>query len=500
MSYAISGGNQKTIEAAEVILKQGGNAVDAAIAAYLVSFISEPCMASLGASGFAMVNDTKNVKMVDFFCQTPRQKKEQAALDFFPIVVDFGNTTEEFHVGRGSIAVPGAIAGIYKMHEIWGSLPMSEIFEPAIYWSKEGVAIDRFQAYDFQLLKNIFELNEEGRLLFFDRDGTLKKEGDIIKMPQFNDFLTVLKHEGKELFYQGEISRQVSQDLKYDGYLTRADFEQYEVGVYDPLSFDFYGQKVCTTAFPSVGGMTITALLNTFQDATIKEKLSFLSVRHFQKLIDVFRTIHPLNNDPRRISEYLINQFGINAFPRQYTAGRKWGGTSHFNVIDKNGLTVCLTTSLGEGSGYFIPGTDMQMNNMLGEEALMPNGFHNWDTDVRLQSMMSPTIVLDKNGCTQIGIGSGGAGRIPYAISQALINMLYFGVDSRAAVEAPRVHLANKKIEMESGFDLYTELLKHVNIWENQSLFFGGTNIIFNKKNHFAAVADPRRFGATLQG
>ena len=83
MSYAISGGNQKTIEAAEIILSQGGNAVDAAIAAYLVSFVSEPCMASLGASGFAMINDTKQVKMVDFFCLTPKRKKEIEAFKMY---------------------------------------------------------------------------------------------------------------------------------------------------------------------------------------------------------------------------------------------------------------------------------------------------------------------------------------------------------------------------------------------------------------------------------
>ena len=145
MPYAISGGHQKTIEAAEIILSQGGNAVDASIAAYLVSFIAEPCMASLGAGGFAMVNDTQSIKMIDFFCQTPKKKQKVEHQEFLPIVVDFGNTTEEFQVGKGSIATPGAIAGIYKMHEIWGKIPLTEIFQPAIQWSKEGVKVDKFK-------------------------------------------------------------------------------------------------------------------------------------------------------------------------------------------------------------------------------------------------------------------------------------------------------------------------------------------------------------------
>lgn len=498
MSYAISGGHQKTIEAAEVILKQGGNAVDAAIAAYLVSFIAEPCMASTGAGGFAMINDTRSVKMVDFFCETPKVKKRISEQEFFPIVVDFGNTQEEFHVGKGSIAVPGAIAGAYKMHEIWGKMPMSELIEPAMKWANEGVAIDKFQAYDFTLLKDIFSLNQDGRDLLFDLDGNLKKEGQIIKMPHYSDFLEALRHEGKDLFYKGEIAKQIDKDCRDGGHLTRKDFENYEVYISDPISFNFAGHKIYTPGFPSVGGMLITALLNTFQDLVAMEHIPFLSIVHFQRLVDTFTKIQTLQNNPRKISNYLINHFGINASLSQKSKGSKWGGTSHFNVIDSDGMTVCLTTSIGEGSGYFIEGTDMQMNNMLGEEALMPNGFHNWDCDVRLQSMMSPSIVLDGLGDTLLGIGSGGAGRIPYALAQTIINLLYFEIDPHKAVDSPRVHIQDGKIEMESGFDIHKDFLINSNIWDSKSLFFGGTNILFKINNIMEGIADQRRFGAVI--
>jgi len=287
MSYAISGGHQKTIEAAEIILSQGGNAVDAAIAAYLVSFISEPCMASLGAGGFAMINDTQSIKLVDFFCQTPKFKKKISDQQFFPVVVDFGNTQEEFQVGKGSIAVPGAVAGMYKMHEAWGKIPFNELFAPALEWSKEGIALDTFQAYDITLLQNIFKLNPEGRKLFFGDDGKLKTEGQIIKMPQFHDFLDALKHEGQDLFYKGEIARQISEDMRDGGHLTRADFEEYKVNITDPISFRFFDHQIYTPGFPSVGGMLITALLNTFQDLSVKDNMLFLTIEHFQRLLDI---------------------------------------------------------------------------------------------------------------------------------------------------------------------------------------------------------------------
>ncbi|MDF1696663.1 MAG: gamma-glutamyltransferase [Saprospiraceae bacterium] len=497
MPYAISGGHKKTIEAAEIILNQGGNAVDAAIAAYLVSFIAEPCMASIGAGGFAMINDTHSVKMVDFFCQTPKIKKAVSRQEFFPITVDFGNTKEDFQVGKGSIAVPGAIAGIYKMHALWGKIPMAELFAPAMLWSKQGIAVDKFQAYDFKLLSDIFHLNPDGRKLFFDKKDELKREGDIIKMPQFNDFLEALVHEGKDLFYKGEISRQVSEDMRAGGHLTRADFEEYQANIVDPIYFDFLDHKICTTGFPSVGGMLITAILNVFQDAVIHDQFKFLSLKHFQTLVQTFATVGNLNNDPLKITNFLFKAFGINASIRQH-GGAKWGGTSHFNVVDKDGMTVCLTTSIGEGAGYFIDGTDMQMNNMLGEEALMPNGFHNWKENVRLQSMMSPTIVLDKLGHSFLGIGSGGAGRIPYAISQAIINLLYFQKDAMTAVEAPRVHIQGKKIEMETGFNMNHDFIENLNVWDEKTLFFGGTNIIHHFNDRFHGVADNRRFGAVI--
>ncbi len=500
MSYAISGGHEKTIEAAEIILSQGGNAVDAAIAAYLVSFISEPCMASIGAGGFAMINDTRSIKLVDFFCQTPKIKQKVSDQEFFPVVVDFGNTQEEFHVGKGSIAVPGAIAGMYKMHEIWGKIPISELFAPALQWSKEGVNIDKFQAYDFKLLENIFKLNPRGRELFFDQDDNLKIEGQNIKMPQYHDFLDALMHEGKDLFYKGEVAKKISHDMADGGHLTRADFEQYKVHITSPIHFDFFNHTIFTPGFPSVGGMMITALLNTFQDLVVKERPIFLSISHFQKLLDTFSKIQSLQNDPLKISNYLIDQFGINASISQNIGGAKWGGTSHFNVVDKAGMTVCLTTSIGEGSGYFIPGTDMQMNNMLGEEALMPNGFHNWQQDVRLQSMMSPTIVIDNQGKTLLGIGSGGAGRIPYAIVQAIINMLYFEVDPNKSIKAPRIHIQGSKIEIESGFDFNTDLFDNLNVWNSRSLFFGGTNLVHQKNKIYSGYADQRRFGAVING
>ncbi len=498
MNYALSGGHKKTIEAAEIILNQGGNAVDAAIAGYLVSFVAEPCMASIGAGGFAMINDKEQIKVIDFFCQTPIKKKSIPQQEFYPVTVDFGSTKEDFHVGKGSIAVPGALAGIYKMHELYGSIPIKQLIEPALLWSKEGIALDKFQAYDFNLLNEIFALSPDNAHIFFNENGTLKNEGDIIKMESYSDFLDVLSHEGRDLFYKGEIAKSISKDMLDGGHLTRLDFDQYEAVVREPIKFNFQGKSVHTTGFPSVGGMLVTAILNTFQDSISDKKIYPLTIEHFQELATTFSSISQLNNDQTKISNYLFHNFGINTRTNTNASTSKWGGTSHFNVIDKKGMTVSLTTSVGEGSGYFIPGTDMQMNNMLGEEALMPNGFHNWNENQRLQSMMCPTMLTNKNGSTLHALGSGGAGRIPYAISQVLINSEYFRSSIAQSISTPRLHINNSTFEVEKGFDVEEMAIPNLNIWENQSLYFGGINAITKIGNSYVGYADRRRHGATV--
>ncbi len=500
MNYALSGGHKKTIEAAEIILKQGGNAVDASIAAYFVSFISEPCMASLGAGGFAMINDKSQVRVIDFFCQTPIYKKSVSQQDFYPITVDFGSTKEDFHIGKGSVAVPGAVAGIFKMHDLYGTIPIKDLVEPAKIWAREGIALDRFQAYDFNLLKDILSVDKENYELFYNPDGDLKQEGDLVKMEGYSDFIDVLAHEGRNLFYKGEIAKMISKDMESGGHLVRQDFEQYDAIIRNPIQFEFLGKQISTTGFPSVGGMLVTAILNTFQNNVSDKRLHYLTIEHFQELVKTFARVSQLNNDQSAIAKYLFDNFAINTQTNRQANAKKWGGTSHFNVTDKKGMTVSLTTSIGEGSGYFIPGTDMQLNNMLGEEALMPNGFHNWPENQRLQSMMCPTMITSQNGVTLQALGSGGAGRIPYAISQSIINSEYFNLSPDQAISGPRVHINGSKIQMESGFDLGTFELPNLNQWDSQSLYFGGVNMISKIGNTHRAFADSRRYGSVING
>ncbi len=169
-------------------------------------------------------------------------------------------------------------------------------------------------------------------------------------------------------------------------------------------------------------------------------------------------------------------------------------GTSHFNIQDAQGNGICLTTTIGEGCGFFIPGTQMHLNNMLGEIFLLPNGAHSWTPNTRMQSMMTPTLVLDE-AQELIGLfGSGGAGRIPYMIGQVLYHLLNDGLSLEAATEMPRAHFQGGYFQMEEGNERM-ESIENLKVWGGKFLYFGGVHSIFTKDKQLEAFSDARRFG-----
>ena len=171
------------------------------------------------------------------------------------------------------------------------------------------------------------------------------------------------------------------------------------------------------------------------------------------------------------------------------------GSTTHMSIIDSQGNAASVTTTNGEGCGYIIPGTGIMMNNMLGEEDLNPDGFHNWKTTKRMETMMSPTIVIGELG-PELVLGSGGSNRIRSAITQVILNKLTKNMNLEEAIEAPRIHLEENIIHCESGVN--TEILRvpwsKIHHCHEKTLFFGGVNAVTPTN----AVGDTRRSGYGL--
>ena len=214
-------------------------------------------------------------------------------------------------------------------------------------------------------------------------------------------------------------------------------------------------------------------------------------------ILNLHRTLEKVSNFgklPHQLAKALTKNL------KKHTS--KHGSTTHFNVVDKFGNAVSFTSTNGEGNGHYIEGTEMMLNNMLGEAALVPQGFHNWKTNVRLSSMMAPTLVLDSTNQLKATIGTGGAGRIPSMIMQFLHLLLDYKLSPLDAVEAPRVHLSNNKfnIEKEDFEELITssDIPQDLILFNQKSLFFGGINTVVKEQDKFIAVADKRREGVIL--
>lgn len=486
-SYAICAGHRETARAAAEVLDMGGNAVDAAVASMWMMMLAEPCMASSGAGGFAMIEWEGKTVSLDFFCQTPRAKRSASELDFYPVTVDFGGTTEDFYVGRGAAATPGMVAGIFAMHDRYGRISMPELASITVAAAKEGVMLDRFQAYDWQLLRDIYAIEPTVRDIFFRADGSLKLEGDLVQMPEMSNAIDLIAIEGSALFYKGDMAHLIAADSRADGTLTLVDLAHYDVQWRKPLSFNYHQHKIHTTPAPSVGGALIASYLLAVQDSTASDdgKLPLAAISAWTR---------NLSDDNEALLSHL-QQHGLSHSTQPLA--KKWGGTSHFNIVDNDRNAVAVTISIGEGNGYFIPGTGMQMNNMLGEAALLPAGYHSWEKDVRLRSMMTPTIVQNDRGHLTMALGSGGAGRIPQMIAQVIDQRLREGLSLADAVDAPRHYYDGTVLQLEPYSSVWHETMS-INQWDQPSLYFGGVHAVANGKLSLAAVPDHRRYGFAI--
>lgn len=509
---AVAAGHKKTAEAAKLILEEGGNAFDAAVAAGLASSVTEFCLTSLAGGGFLLAHtkDNKNT-LFDFFTQTPGSKKLKGKPDFYPVEVDFGDTTQEFHVGLASMAVPGNIAGFFQVHKKLGSLPFEVVARPAIEYARKGVRLNDFQHYCLTLLEPIMTRQQEGRDIFI-KNGKLIKPGDIYKMSNLGDSIEYLAKEGGRIFYEGEMANKLSRDSEEKGgYLTKNDLKKYKVIERKPFEISYKGDEFLTNPPPSSGGALIAFALELLESVDVG-RYKYGSFEHLKILSQVMELTNLARKDGydeniynKDIIEKFLAKDHVEKYREMLNAKiNKWGSTTHISIIDSEGNAASMTTSNGEGSSYFIPGTGIMMNNMLGEEDLNPHGFHKWQEDVRISSMMSPTIVL-KDNKPEIVLGSGGSNRIRTAILQVISNIIDLKMHVSEAVEAPRIHWERNKFNIEPGFSIKAiDKIKKTNSkdeiieFSKKNMFFGGVHAVTYKDGRLDGAGDKRRSGVEL--
>ena len=500
---AVACGHPATAEAAEIVLRADGNAFDAIIAAHFAACVAEPVLASPAGGGFLLAQPALGDALVyDFFAHTPRQKKPADEVDFYPITADFGTAQQEFHIGLGSVATPGAVHGLFLAQQELGRMPLELLLQPAVALARHGVACNKLQSHVLDIVKPIYQVSPGVQAIFHSKKhpGQLVSEGELLVMEELANTLEALSLEGSDLFYQGEIGQKIIEMMREGGQLERKDLATYQTIKRTPLPVDYRDGNILLNPPPSSGGLLIAFALQLLKKGGRKLPAPG-SLAALRRLLDAMAFTSQARMEATNPQDASLDQNYLMEYQHRILHSPKFNrGTTHMSVADKWGNVASLTVSNGEGCGHMIPGTGIMLNNMLGEEDLNPRGFQQWPVNTRLSSMMAPALIRKHDGSI-VALGSGGSNRIRSAIMQVIVNLLDHDMPLLKAVQYPRLHLENDLLSLEPGFSeevlntLLNDYPAHER-WKEQSLFFGGVHAVQVDDNGFTGAGDSRRGGA----
>ena len=438
------------------MLRAGGNAVDACIAAAAVSWVCESSLTGPGGGGFLLVHQAgeARTRLLDFFVAVP--ERPDSAADLVELVVDFGDTQQIFYTGPASVAVPGTALGLWTAHSRWGSAPWQELLAPAARLARDGVVLNAQQGYLHRILDPLLRYSPEGDALY--GPGRPLVVGERFAVPELADTLDRLAAEGPEFLYRGDVAARLAEHVP----ITLDDLARYEVIEREPLATRYRGGELRTNPPPSSGGRLLAVGLEALGAAAAT---------------------------PLAIARAMEAQ-------AEARHAEDTGGTTHISVVDGEGNAASLSSSLGSASGIVVPGTGIHLNNMLGETHLTGGE----RPGARLTSLMAPSLLL-REGRPRLVVGSAGSTRLHGAILQVVVNVAERGLDVGEAVEAPRMHVEAGVAHCEDPAvaDELEAAGYPVVRWQQQNLFFGGVSAVeIRDDGSLAAAGDPRRGGAAV--
>jgi len=453
----VAAGHPATAAAGLEALEDGGTAADAAVAASLASCAAEVVMTGLAGGGHALWWDavTQRAHMLDFFVAVPGLGEARASPELLRLQVPFGAELVHYAVGIGSVGVPGVPAGLGELWDRHGRLPWERLCRPAIRIARDGVPMPLAHALCLAMLSPVMTMRE-GEAIFAP-DGALLEEGDVLVQPELARAFELLAEEGPRTFADGTLGR-VLLELTEErgGSITARDLEGYNPRWVAPLEGRYAGHRILTR-----DGLT--------------------------PLLPALAALPPLAGaapDARALG-----------LVRALAGPERDGHTTNLVTADPDGNVCAMTTSLGLGSGDFLPGLQVHLNSMLGESDLLVGPLV---PGARLPSMMAPTAVLDEAGLFLAG-GSAGGTRIRSALVQTLSSVLDEGLPPQEAVDRARLHPVGRLVHLEPGFEpevaaALSEAGHEVRTWEARHHYFGGVSLLART----GAAADPRRSGTTL--
>jgi gamma-glutamyltranspeptidase/glutathione hydrolase len=418
--------------------------------------VAETVMTGLLGGGHGIYFDAASgwARNLDCFVAVPGLGAERREVALLELDVPFGTELVHYAVGIGSCGVPGVPAGLDALWTEHGRLPWPRLVEPALRLARGAVPMPAAHASCLRMLEPVMTMNEGARI--YSPGGSLLDEGDPLRQPGLVSALEAISAEGPRSAYEGSIGRALLALMdERGGLVTEQDLAKYDAVWSDPVALEFRGYELRTRAglmdFP-----TAAARLPELRGLAEPERALALVAALLDEL--------PAQN-----------------------------GTTNVSVLDDEGNACALTTSLGLGSGDFLPGLDLHLNSMLGEADLFTEGLGPGD---RMASMMAPTLALDSDGVV-LGAGAAGGTRLRSALLQVVAGILDEGLETQDAVDRPRVHPAGTLVHLEAGFGTATIAALEsagfeVRSWPSRHHYFGGVSVV----TRTGAAGDPRRSGA----
>ena len=443
---AVAAGHPATVAAGVEILEDGGSAADAAVAASLASCVAETVMTGLLGGAHAIHWDGREAWSLDAFVDVP--SGEGAAP--VELTVPFGEELVHYAVGPGTCAVPGLPAGLGALHERFGRLPWTRLLEPALRLARDGVAMPPAHAACLAMLAPVFTMQGDGRRIYAPAGRPLET-GETLAQPGLAPALELLADEGPASSYTGTIAELLA---AVEGIpVTHDDLASYRPRWGEPHAVDYAGRRV-------------------------------LARRGIAGVLESLERLPRLRG--------LEERERIPALLDALDAPALGGHTTNLVAVDADGNACVLTSSLGLGTGDFLPGLDVQLNSMLGEVDLVREPLRPGE---RMASMMAPTLAIGPDGL-ELAIGSAGGTRLRTALVGVAAAILDEGLAVEVAIGRPRVHRAGDTVNAEPGVDedALDELLRRgleVRRWPALHHYFGGVSAVGRR----GAAGDPRRSG-----
>jgi gamma-glutamyltranspeptidase/glutathione hydrolase len=452
----VAAGHPATVEAGIEVLKAGGSAADAAVAASLVSCVAETVMTGLLGGGHAIHYEAASglTRNLDCFVAVPGLGAEPGrGAELLELEVPFGSELVQYAVGIASCGVPGVPAGLGTLHAEHGRLPWARLVEPALRLARDGVDLPRAHAACLAMLEPVMTMNEGATI--YSPGGTLLQTGDRLRQPGLVNALELLADEGPRSVYEGSLGRALLELMdERGGLVTRDDLAGYEAVWSEPVEILYAATRVLTRAGLAPLADCLEALPRLREQSPGDRAVAL---------------VHALDRPDGT------------------------GDTTNLVTVDTEGNACVLTSSLGLGAGDWLPGLDMHLNSMLGESDLIREPLR---PGARMGSMMSPTLALDGDGLAFAG-GAAGGTRLRSALVQVLAGVLDEGLEPTEAVERPRLHPAVGTVHLEPGFEPEVAPALEaagylVRRWPDLHHYFGGVSVV----TRAGAAGDPRRSGA----